>query len=65
MDPTLIAILLKNIVIPEVLALIARRRAGGQPDPTPEEIYAHLAQHVAQVQQAGQAFLDATRPPTP
>lgn len=61
MDPVLLAILLKNIAIPEILRFIAARRAASQPDPTPEEVYAHLATHAQQIQAAGQAFLDATR----
>lgn len=61
MDPIMFALLLKNIAIPEILRFIVSRRAASQPDPTPEEVYAHLATHVQQVQAAGQAFLDATR----
>ena len=55
---------LRSLALNVAVAYLAKRRAAGQPDPTEAEVIAHLNQHVAQVQAAGQAFLDATRPPT-
>lgn len=56
MDATLITLLVKDIAVPEILALIHRTV---QDDQT---IQITLSKDVAAITQAGQAFLDETRP---
>lgn len=61
MEAILIA-LLKNAIIPEVLAVYRAHKNLGV-EPTSEQILAALDLSVARITSAGQAFLDATRMP--
>ena len=60
---------IKNMVLPEITAYIQSRHAATGQFPTAEEVEAYwiakLKADVDKIQSEGQAFLDATRPPTP
>lgn len=60
MDPTLLAILVKNVVLPEVLVAIrAHQNATGQM-PTDEQVIAALNTDADRYISIGQAFLAQT-----
>jgi hypothetical protein len=68
MDPTLIAILIKDIAIPEILAIIRAHKNATGKMPTDAEVIAALDLDVERFTQIGQNFLDRTRgggTPTP
>jgi len=57
MNPMLINIIMQHIVIPELAAWLAQRRASGQPMPTRDDILDHMGQTANLVIEAGEAFL--------
>ena len=57
MDTTLITILVKDVAVPELLALLHKSM------PTDGDIVIKLSKDVNDVKSIGQAFLDETRTP--
>jgi hypothetical protein len=63
MDPAIIAILIKNVVIPEILSVIrAHRNATSGQTPNDEQIIAALNLDADRYTQIGQLFLQQTSP---
>ena len=66
MDPVLIGILVRNVVIPEVLTAIKAWRAARNGEmPTDEQIIATLNLESQRFIAIGKAFLERTAPPPP
>ena len=58
MDSTLITILIRDVAVPEILALLHKHIE------TDETIVVTLSKDVERIKAQGQAFLDATKPTT-
>ena len=61
MNPALIGIIINELVLPEVLAFMERRRAAGLPLPTLDELKAELKDIVQRYVSEGEGFLDRTK----
>lgn len=63
MDPTLLAIIIKDLVVPEVISFVRGHYAANGTLPTDADVIAHLALDADRYIATGQAFLARTAPP--